>query len=367
MSGKRSYDVFLSYNSADKQAVETLARQLVKEGNINPFFDKWCIKPGDLWQEKLEEGLDNSQTCAIFIGPDGISPWQNEEMRSALDDRVKQSGFRVIPVLLPGACEPGSRRLPRFVRRLQCLDFRAGLDNPEKLRSLVAVILYLPQEPPVVDMSWKVWFVSTLQNYLGVIIAIAIPICSLLFVWLIHKILQPPMADYILEFFALPLHVLQFIIPIPIWRLSLLALLFLLLFLAFFFYQAKRNQERSKSFFYLIGVSLSMILGISLSTTWFHDWVEPLQSELHGRVTGVEEYSSVTIKLISFDNQLIENGSIDDENGVFVIHYRPTFAAHPFAVVGMAPGCIEMPFVLTRAQVRLYASIDLELTCGRNP
>jgi hypothetical protein len=33
------YDVFLSHNSADKPAVETLARRLVKEG-IQPWLDQ---------------------------------------------------------------------------------------------------------------------------------------------------------------------------------------------------------------------------------------------------------------------------------------------------------------------------------------
>lgn len=94
------YDVFLSHSSADKPAVEYLAHQLRDEG-IEPFLDKWHLIPGEPWQEALEEALDESRTCAVFIGK-AWGSWQHEEMRSALETRVKDGGFRVIPVLLPG-------------------------------------------------------------------------------------------------------------------------------------------------------------------------------------------------------------------------------------------------------------------------
>ncbi len=99
------YDVFLSHSSADKPAVEDLARRL-RELGIEPFLDKWHLVPGEPWQEALEEALDASRTCAVFLGPTGLGAWQNEEMRSALETRVSDRAFRVIPVLLPGSFEP---------------------------------------------------------------------------------------------------------------------------------------------------------------------------------------------------------------------------------------------------------------------
>src|SRR5215510_4997319 len=101
MTDTRPYDVFLSHSSADKDAVEVVARRLVDEAALHPFLDKWHLIPGDPWQEALEAALDQSRTCVVFIGPNGIGSWENEEMRSALDERVKRKEFRVIPVLLP--------------------------------------------------------------------------------------------------------------------------------------------------------------------------------------------------------------------------------------------------------------------------
>jgi len=133
-----SYDVFLSHASADKPAVEILARKL-REARLEPFLDKWHLIPGEPWQEALEEALDQSRTCAIFLGK-ALGPWQNEEMRSALADRVRDRTIRVIPVLLPGGQEPGKEELPRFLRRLTWVDFRAGLNEEDAFRRLLAGI-----------------------------------------------------------------------------------------------------------------------------------------------------------------------------------------------------------------------------------
>src|SRR5215813_14249705 len=129
MVDEQSFDVFLSHYSADKLAVETLARRLEDEAGLRPFLDKWHLVPGEPWQEELEQALKRSRTCAVFVGPSGIGPWHHEEMRSALQIRVGQPGFRVIPVLLPRATKPTPNDLPLFLSRLTWVDFRRGLDD----------------------------------------------------------------------------------------------------------------------------------------------------------------------------------------------------------------------------------------------
>jgi hypothetical protein len=46
MSELGRYHVFLSHNSADKPAVEELARRLVKE-SIQPWLDTWNLIPSE--------------------------------------------------------------------------------------------------------------------------------------------------------------------------------------------------------------------------------------------------------------------------------------------------------------------------------
>jgi hypothetical protein len=132
------YDVFLSHDSHDKPAVEAIAGQLEDDEKLRPWLDKWNLVPGEPWQEAIEQVLDGSRTCAVFLGPRGIGHWENEEMRAALSKRVRRNGFRVIPVLLLGTSLPEQGRLPLFLSRLTWVDFRSGLDNQSAFRRLVA-------------------------------------------------------------------------------------------------------------------------------------------------------------------------------------------------------------------------------------
>ncbi len=134
------YDVFLSHHSSDKAAVEVLAARLEDKESLKAFLDIWHLVPGEPWQEALEVALEASATCAVFLGPEGLGSWENEEMRSALDERTQNRSFRVIPVLLPGANPKDPAALPPFIRRTTWVDFRSGLDDPEAFRHLVAGI-----------------------------------------------------------------------------------------------------------------------------------------------------------------------------------------------------------------------------------
>ena len=148
MAEESRYHVFLSYSSADKPAVEALAQRLLAAG-IRPWLDSWNLVPGDPWEEAIEQALDTCGTCAVFLGPSGIGPWHNEEMRVALDRRARDRSrsFRVIPVLLPGADPADPATLPRFLGRMAWVDFRGGLDDAEAFRRLVAGIRGVPPGP----------------------------------------------------------------------------------------------------------------------------------------------------------------------------------------------------------------------------
>jgi WD40 repeat protein len=136
-----SFHVFLSHSSTDKSAVEELARRLAKEG-IQAWLDKWHLIPGEPWQPAIEKALAESETCAVFVGPTGIGPWQNEEMRAAIDQRVRESNrhFRVIPVLLPGAERAERSSVPGFLAATTWVEFRQSLDDKDAFHRLLSGI-----------------------------------------------------------------------------------------------------------------------------------------------------------------------------------------------------------------------------------
>lgn len=152
MAESTSYDVFLSHNSADKPAVEVLAEHLEDKAKLRPFLDKWHLIPGESWLESLEKALEQSKTCAVFLGPNGVGPWENKEMQSYLIKSVSDRKLRIIPVLLPSATAKDSSALPMFLRDTNWVDFSSGLDNEEAFHLLVSGIRGIPpgrRTPPV--------------------------------------------------------------------------------------------------------------------------------------------------------------------------------------------------------------------------
>jgi hypothetical protein len=131
-------DIFLSYNSADHNVVEDIARKL-RDKSLEPFLDRWHLAPGRRWRPKLEETLSSCKAVAIFVGPGEMGSWQQREVDVALDLQSRNPNLPVIPVLLPG-CEPPLG----FLRQLTWVDLRSqALD-----RGIAILVKAARGEPP---------------------------------------------------------------------------------------------------------------------------------------------------------------------------------------------------------------------------
>lgn len=119
------FDVFLSYNTKDKSEIRELARLLLKR-NLKVWWDEDQLVPGRPWQEALEEIIQVVHSAAVFVGKDGLGPWETREMRSFLQQFVDRS-LPVIPVLLPGALT--KPELPLFLRAFTWVDLRDGFTD----------------------------------------------------------------------------------------------------------------------------------------------------------------------------------------------------------------------------------------------
>ena len=139
------FDVFLCHNSQDKPAVIEIANQL-KANNINPWLDKWHLRPGSSWQDLLEDQINEIRTAAVFVGNSGLGPWQNEEIKAFIRAFVNRK-CPVIPVLLPNA--PQKPQIPLFLEGLMWVDFRQR--DPEPLGQLIWGITGIkPDLPPLI-------------------------------------------------------------------------------------------------------------------------------------------------------------------------------------------------------------------------
>ena len=108
----RDYDVFLWYNSRDKEHVIAIAERL-KERGVLPWLDIWEIRPGTRWQKELQRHLKFIRAAAVFVGAAGPGPWQELEVESMLLQLARR-GRPIIPRhpqgsarLSPAACFPG--------------------------------------------------------------------------------------------------------------------------------------------------------------------------------------------------------------------------------------------------------------------
>lgn len=127
----REFDVFLCYNHSDKPAVRKLAEELKARG-IRPWLDEWELRPGLPWQEALEQQIGRIKSAAVFVGRDGIGPWQKQELAAFLREFIN-SRCPVIPVLLKDA--PEEPALPIFLKGMQWVDFRNR--DPDPMEQLV--------------------------------------------------------------------------------------------------------------------------------------------------------------------------------------------------------------------------------------
>ena len=125
------FDVFLCYNVKDKDSVKEIGNKLKKQG-ISPWFDEEQLRPGLPWQRELEKHMKQIKSAAVFVGKDGIGPWQRHELESYLREFVKRD-CPVIPVLLPDA--PKEPDLPPFLENMTWVDFRK--DEPDSLKRLI--------------------------------------------------------------------------------------------------------------------------------------------------------------------------------------------------------------------------------------
>ena len=137
---EKPIDLFLSYNSRDRPEVQAV-RELLEERGLTTFMDNVDLRIGTAWFPLLEEALGNVRAVAVFLGPNGLGPWQRNEKDFALvrqqNEQAAGRVFPVIPVLLPG----GSLPPDGFLNLTQSLDLRHDLTDAAQLDRLVAAVL----------------------------------------------------------------------------------------------------------------------------------------------------------------------------------------------------------------------------------
>ncbi len=129
--GKR-FDVFLSYNHADGERVESFARELRDHYGLRVFFDRWEIPHGSL-RGRVLAGAEGSRFLLKVVSKASLaSKWVGYEhdVFHAIDPRQG----KVIPLILADV------DLPADVRAVKWYDFRDPGRDLERLAELAEAI-----------------------------------------------------------------------------------------------------------------------------------------------------------------------------------------------------------------------------------
>ena len=94
------YDVFISHASADKTEYVNELKQALEKLRIKVFYDKDDIRWGDVWKNKILEGVAKAEFAIIVISENYFDrEWTEKELYEFLN-RQNSSGQKIIlPIL----------------------------------------------------------------------------------------------------------------------------------------------------------------------------------------------------------------------------------------------------------------------------
>ncbi|HEX8290969.1 MAG TPA: TIR domain-containing protein, partial [Pyrinomonadaceae bacterium] len=118
MSDEFEYDIYISYNSDDRERARRLAERL-RDAGLRVWFDEWVIRPGDVIYLKIDHGLLASRVLVLCMSPAAFnSGWVDLERSTVLFRNPTNEERRFIPLLIADC------RIPDTVRRYRYIDYR---------------------------------------------------------------------------------------------------------------------------------------------------------------------------------------------------------------------------------------------------
>lgn len=134
--------IFICYNSLNQTEVAQYVYKL-KEYKLAIFFDSENILGGQYWEKRITEEIETSEVSLIFIGRNGIGPFQNKEIHFILNWKTKtengSNNYKIIPIFLFNVKKgEESKYIPLTLFDYQYIKFNKNIEIPinEILRSL---------------------------------------------------------------------------------------------------------------------------------------------------------------------------------------------------------------------------------------
>jgi hypothetical protein len=115
--------VFISYTHRDKEFVEDLAIQLVRN-RVHVWIDRWELKVGDSLIQRVQGAIEGADALIVVLSKSAMkSEWCKKELSSGLIRELEERRVVVLPVIIDD-CKP-----PLFIREKFYADFRKDKDK----------------------------------------------------------------------------------------------------------------------------------------------------------------------------------------------------------------------------------------------
>ncbi|MGQ9627958.1 MAG: toll/interleukin-1 receptor domain-containing protein [Anaerolineae bacterium] len=109
----KEYDIFLSYQSKDREWVRRLVDALSEQG-LRVWYDEKEVRPGEPILHRMEEGLRGSAHVVFVITPQTArSNWMAAELGAAL--ALQKSVIPVVSEDTPSEDIPGPIKLRKYL------------------------------------------------------------------------------------------------------------------------------------------------------------------------------------------------------------------------------------------------------------
>lgn len=118
--------IFLCHNSQEKHLVDEFRQDFGLDSDAPVFVDMLAIAPGQLWRERVEEGLRSCESAIVFLGVQGWGATHFEEAATLHAIASQRVGFVLIPAMFPGFRPEDGTRLGdgRFFAESCAVDLR---------------------------------------------------------------------------------------------------------------------------------------------------------------------------------------------------------------------------------------------------
>lgn len=201
--------IFISHSHKDKQRVDKIVSRLESEGH-DIWIDSLKIRPGDNFQRKINEGLEQADALIVVISQNSFrSEWVQAEFSAIALQQISKRERRIIPVKIDRS------DVPSYLADRQYLDlsenFEAGLERlVELFRTSTPKTISLPPELIKTIDEGRVGQIEKLSEALqkgrltlvcgaGISVEAGIPAWGNLLIKLLGKMMERISQDYSLD------------------------------------------------------------------------------------------------------------------------------------------------------------------------